>query len=168
MKNKLLNTILALLFLPALSLAQGVQGNVRQNGNNVSVAGQSTNGSLSLVTNDTVRLLLDSTGGAFATTSNPATGTAPNGILTGGTIDSTIFRQRITTAGAVTGVILEDGTASGQIVLIQLDKDAAGSVTFAAEATSNVCSGTSAVLAAGEGAMFVYDATDTCWTEFGT
>lgn len=117
---------------------------------------------------ESVRDRLNGVGSRFYPISNPAAGTAPNGILAAGTIDSTIFWQRITSAGAVTGVILEAGTAHGQNVYLSLDKDAVGSVTFAAEATSNVCSGVSAVLAAGEGALFLWDATDTCWTELGT
>ena len=111
---------------------------------------------------------LDGTGSRYFPISNPAEGTAASTIAGSGTIDSTIFWQRITDAGAITGVILEAGTAHGQLVFVSLDKDAVGSVTFAAEATSNVCSGTSALLAAGEGALFLWDATDTCWTELGT
>lgn len=95
--------------------------------------------------------------------SNPAAGTAATTIATSGTIDTTQFWQRITDAGAVTGVIMEDGLVHGQMVLISVDKDAVGSVTMAAEATSNACNGTAVVLTAGAGALFVYDATDTCW-----
>lgn len=109
------------------------------------------------------------TGGTLVNpVSNPAVGAAASTTASSGTIDSTIFWQRVTDAGAITGVILEAGTAHGQFVYVSVDKDAAGSVTFAAEATSNVCSGTSAVLAAGEGALFIWDATDTCWSELGT
>lgn len=109
------------------------------------------------------------TGGSLVNpVSNPAESVAASTTASSGTIDSTIFWQRVTDAGAITGVILEAGTTHGQFVYVSVDKDAAGSVTFAAEATSNVCSGTGAVLAAGEGALFIWDATDTCWAELGT
>ncbi len=98
--------------------------------------------------------------------SNPAAGTAATTVATGGTVDTTLFWQRIINAGAAsTGVILEAGVNHGQLVLVSADKDSFGSFTMAAEATSNVCSGTAGVLAIGGGALFIWDATDTCWAE---
>lgn len=97
--------------------------------------------------------------------SNPGVGVAATTIAGSGTIDTTLFWQRVTNAGAVTGIILEAGVNHGQLVLVSVDKDAVGSLTMAAEATSNVCSGTAGVLAIGGGALFVWDATDTCWAE---
>lgn len=105
-----------------------------------------------------------------ANISNPLAGTAATSIATGNTIDTTQFWQRITTAAAATGVIAEAGVAHGQLLIISLDKDAAGTpplITFAAEATSNVCTGTAAVFLAGAGRIFIWDATDTCWVELG-
>lgn len=102
---------------------------------------------------------------ARVTISNPLAGTAASTIAGSGTIDTTLFWQRVTNAGAVTGIILEAGVNHGQLVLVSVDKDAVGSLTMAAEATSNVCSGTAGVLAIGGGAVFVWDATDTCWAE---
>lgn len=172
--------LLIALFLPSLVLAQEFGAPVAVSGNNVSVvapdAAQSgvsliapnAAGVVQLSAGSAVREKIDGGGSKFFPVSNPAEGTAASTIAGSGTIDSTIFWQRITDAGAITGVILEAGTSHGQAVYVSLDKDAVGSVTFAAEATSNVCSGTGAVLAAGEGALFLWDATDTCWSELGT
>jgi len=100
--------------------------------------------------------------------SNPAAGTAATTVATSGTIDTTQFWQRITNAGAITGVIMEAGAVHGQLALISVDKDASGTTTMAAEATSNVCAGVTVVIAAGENALFVWDATDTCWAGWAT
>lgn len=179
-KMKKLLVSIATLFLPTIVLAQGMGGAVVQNGNAVSVvAPNAATGKVSLISPhassaaqlvmaDVLRAKMDGGGSLFIPKSNPAAGTAATTVAGSGTIDTTEFLQRVTDAGAITGVILENGTAHGQIVFVLVDKDASGSVTFAAEATSNVCSGTSAVIAAGEGAMFIYDATDTCWSELGT
>lgn len=171
--------VLFLLLAPFLALAEsGVPVSV--NGGNttlystddagagVSINAPNATGFVQSITAHKTRSKFDGTGSWFFPTSNPAAGTAATTVATDGTIDTTIFWQRVTDAGAITGVILEAGTSHGQVVLVTVDKDASGSVTMAAEATSNVCSGTSAVLAAGEGALFVWDATDTCWAEFGT
>lgn len=174
--------LLITLFLPLLALAQSDNGPIGISGNNVSVnapsAAQSgvaliapyndSTSKVQLSTGSAVREVFDGAGSRFFPISNPVDGTAATTVAGSGTIDSTIFWQRVTDAGAITGVILEAGTSHGQAVFVSVDKDASGSVTFAAEATSNVCSGTGAVLAAGEGALFLWDATDTCWSEFGT
>lgn len=123
--------------------------------------------SVNVFTANAKRLAISGAGSAFIPVSNPADGTAATTVATSGTIDTTVFWQRVTNAGPITGVILEAGTAHGQLVLVTVDKDASGSVTMAAEGTSNVCSGTGAVIAAGESALFVWDATDTCWSENG-
>lgn len=110
--------------------------------------------------------LKTATGTLQVTDSNPAEGTAATTVASSGTIDTTQFWQRVTDAGAITGVIMEAGTVHGQLVLLSVDKDASGTVTMAAESTSNACAGTGVVLAAGESALFVWDATDTCWAGF--
>jgi hypothetical protein len=177
-KMKKIILLIALLATPAF--AQEFGAPVAVSGNNVSlVAPDAAQSGVSLIapnaagvvqlsTGSAVREKIDGSGSKFFPISNPAAGTAASSTLTSGTIDSTVFWQRVTDAGAITGVILEAGTSHGQAVFVTVDKDAGGSVTFAAEATSNVCSGTGAVLAAGEGALFLWDATDTCWAELGT
>ncbi len=130
--------------------------------------GAAGTGTVNIMSDGVNKVAITTGGSAFVPVSNPAGTAVANGILTSGTIDSTIFYQRVISAGAVTGVILENGTSHGQMVFVVSDKDSGGSITFAAEATSNVCSGVSAALAAGEGALFIYDALDTCWSELGT
>lgn len=99
--------------------------------------------------------------------SNPAQGTAATSLSNGSTIDTTQFWQRVTDAGAVTGVILEAGVVHGQMCLVSVDKDASGTVTMAAAGTSRVGTGTACVLAVGAARMFVWDATDAIWCECG-
>ena len=99
--------------------------------------------------------------------SNPAEGTAATTVASSGTIDTTIYWQRITNAGAITGVILEAGTRHGQRVLISVDKDASGTVTMAAAGTSRVGTGTACVIAVGAAREFVWDNTDAIWCEIG-
>lgn len=99
--------------------------------------------------------------------SNPAEGTAATTVASSGTIDTTIGWQRITNAGAITGVILEAGTVHGQLVIISVDKDASGTVTMAAAGTSRVGTGTACVIAVGAARMFIWDATDAIWCELG-
>ena len=178
MKKLIVSTILAIL-IPGVVHAQGTGGALVVNGQSVSLnAPNAATAKLSLssphasanigvFTADVERLQVSGAGSLFLPLSSPAAGTAATTIANSATIDSTIFWQRVTNAGAVTGIIIEAGTAHGQIVLVTVDKDAGGSVTMAAEATSNVCSGTGAVIAAGESAMFIYDLTDTCWSENG-
>ena len=99
--------------------------------------------------------------------SNPAQGTAATTVAGSGTIDTTVGWQRVTNAGAITGVILEVGTVHGQICIITVDKDASGSVTMAAAGTSHVGTGTGCVIAVGAGRIFIWDATDAIWVELG-
>lgn len=86
------------------------------------------------------------TNGNMTSKVSPADGTAATGILSAGTIAVSAGVIRLTTAGAVTGVIVAAGTVSGQkLVLINTS---ANSITMAAAGTSNVADGTSAVIAA--------------------
>lgn len=120
--------------------------------------GLGSTGFIKLVTN----------GGALQLpTSNPAEGTAATTVAGSGTIDTTVGWQRITNAGAITGVILEAGTVHGQICIISNDKDAVGSVTMAAAGTSRVSTGTGCVIAIGAGRIFIWDNTDLIWCELG-
>lgn len=99
--------------------------------------------------------------------SRPAQGSAATTVATGETIDTTQMWQRITNAGAITGVILEAGTMHGQICIVSVDKDASGTVTMAAAGTSRVGTGTACVIAVGAARMFIWDATDAIWCECG-
>lgn len=128
-----------------------------------------SNNNLRLSTGGTGTMLFNMTSGTAAVpVSNPANGTAATTVAGSGTIDTTQMWQRVTNAGAVTGIIMEAGTQHGQLALLSVDKDASGTLTMDAEATSNVCAGTTVVIAAGESALFVWDATDTCWAGFQT
>lgn len=106
-------------------------------------------------------------GGLAYKISNPAEGSAATTVASSGTIDTTIGWQRITNAGAITGVILEAGTTHGQLCIVSVDKDAAGTVTMAAAGTSRVGTGTACVIAVGAARMFIWDATDAIWCELG-
>lgn len=157
---KRLITLLSLLLLPILVQAQVIQTEsatfVKSPGNDTLELEPGGTGML--------QVNLHNTSARFPI-SNPAAGTAATTVASSGTIDTTLFWQRVTNAGAITGVIMEAGTAHGQMVVVSVDKDAVGTVTMAAEGTSNVCSGTGGVLAIGGGGTFIWDATDTCWAE---
>lgn len=99
--------------------------------------------------------------------SNPAEGSAATTVASSGTISTTNLWQRITNAGAITGVILAAGVAHGQIVIISVDKDASGTVTMAAAGTSRVGTGTACVIAVGAARAFIWDNTDLIWCELG-
>lgn len=91
------------------------------------------------------------------------TGATQQTVATGNTITitaSTVL-QKITTGGAVTGVILTAGTVDGQVVAIE--NNSANSVTFAAVGTSNVADGTSAVIAANRTTIFIWDNNAAKW-----
>lgn len=127
-------------------------------GNNPLVIGTSGTGML--------KINLDAAGVQIPV-SNPADGTAATTVAANGTIDTTKFWQRTTNTAARAGIILEAGTVHGQLVFISVDKDASGTFTMDAEATSNVCGGTASILNIGGGGLFVWDATDTCWAQLG-
>lgn len=83
-------------------------------------------------------------------------------VVTDGTIDTTgVSYINLDGSGAITGVILEAGTKSGQIVTIINKRD--GSVTFAASGTSNVAYGTSSVIATLAAATFIWDDASSLW-----
>jgi|SRR6266699_999373 len=95
-----------------------------------------------LVNLDTVNSLLNVPSLVLA----PVSGTVPS-IATSGTINTAgLGFSRVTTAGAVTGVILQAGTQQGQQVVVV--NTSANSITFAVVGTSNVADGTSDVIAA--------------------
>ena len=96
----------------------------------------------------------------------PSTLTAAASVTTSGTITLPTGEVKLlTTAGAVTGVILTAGTYSGQKVT--LVNTSANSITFAAAGTSNVADGTSAVLAANRAMTLWWDSTSARWYRTG-
>ena len=68
---------------------------------------------------------------------------------------------RVDAVVSATGVILQKGTRSGQTLVIM--NLGAGTVTFAAAATSNVSYGTSAVIQSLAAVMFVWDDASDLW-----
>lgn len=85
-------------------------------------------------------------------------------IATGNTINiNNLGVVRVTTAGAVTGVILQAGTKAGQQVIVIHEGAAANTITFAASGTSNVADGTSAVITGPAQKMFVWDSVTSLW-----
>lgn len=90
------------------------------------------------------------------------TGTAQS-VTTGGTISLApgVTIQRLTTAGAVTGVIMPAGTANGQHVM--LFNTSGNTITFAAAGTSRVADGASAVIAANTMKTFAWDGVGNLW-----
>lgn len=83
------------------------------------------------------------------------TGTAPTLASSGTIATAGLTTTRVTTGGAVTGVILAAGTKAGQVVMVV--NESANSITMAAAATSNVQSGTTNVIPASAGAIYVWD-----------
>jgi hypothetical protein len=72
---------------------------------------------------------------------------------------------KLSTSGAVTGVILTAGVYDGQ--RLTLVNTSANSITFAAAGTSNVADGTSAVLAANRSMTLIWEATSARWYRQG-
>lgn len=83
-------------------------------------------------------------------------------IASSGTITTAgVDQARVTTSGAVTGVILQAGTYANQPCVVV--NESANSITFAAVGTSNVADGTSAVIAANRCMIFRWDAGTSKW-----
>lgn len=104
---------------------------------------------------------VDQTSGAvtFGNIRADAVSATADAVATSGTISTAgVTVARVAPAAAVTGVILEAGTVSGQVVRVVNESAAANSVTFAAVATSNVADGVSDVIAGVTGASYVWDA----------
>lgn len=69
--------------------------------------------------------------------------------------------KRLTTAGAVTGIIMPVGVEDGQV--IDLLNISANSITFAVVATSRVADGASAIIAALTRMTLIWDVTSETW-----
>lgn len=91
------------------------------------------------------------------TTSSSAPATASSGtIATAG-----LGVSRVSPAGAITGVILQAGTTTGQMCTVI--NESANSITMAAAGTSNVADGVSCVIAANRAMWFCWDASTSRW-----
>lgn len=82
------------------------------------------------------------------------TGTAPT-LASSGTITPAGLVARVTTGGAVTGAIIANGTTNGQLLIVV--NESANTITMATAATSHVASGTTNVIVANGGALYVWD-----------
>ncbi len=86
-------------------------------------------------------------------------------IATNGTIAIPTYQSvvRVTTAGAVTGVILGVGSTGGQRVTVIHEGAAANTITMAASGTSNVADGTSDVITGPSARTYVWDSVTALW-----
>lgn len=85
-------------------------------------------------------------------------------LATAGTITTAgVGLARVAPAGAVTGVILQPGTADPQRVTVVNESPGADSVTFAAAGTSNVANGASCVIPGLTAQSFVWDTATALW-----
>lgn len=91
---------------------------------------------------------------------------SPQSVATGNTITTVgIGAARVTTSGAVTGVILQAGAYPGQVVTVI--NESANSITFAASGTSHVADGVSDVIGANTARGFVWDSGPALWYRLG-
>jgi hypothetical protein len=91
--------------------------------------------------------------------------TAPQTLATGNTITLTPNKgvMLVTTAAAVTGIILPAGTVSGQNITIVHEGAAANTITFAAAGTSNVADGVSDVITGPSAREFQWVSATALW-----
>lgn len=90
------------------------------------------------------------------------TATAPVNV-NGDTIPTTSDIARSAPAGAITGVILQAGTANGQRVTVVNESAAANTITFAAAGTSNVADGVTTVIPGLRASTFWWNASTGRW-----
>lgn len=84
-------------------------------------------------------------------------------LATGGTITTAgVAIARVAPAAAVTGVILQPGTGTQEIWVVN-ESTGASSVTFAAAATSNVADGTSSAIAGLTARKLVWSSAQNLW-----
>lgn len=77
------------------------------------------------------------------------------------TVGANITVNKVTTGGAVTGVIMPVGTTDGQTVTVL--NTSANSVTMAAAGTSHVADGASCVIPANRQFTFTWESTGSLW-----
>jgi hypothetical protein len=95
-------------------------------------------------------------GVAIGNFSSPATIAASGTISTAATSFA-----KVTSTGAVGGVILQAGTYSGQVCVVV--NSGSNTITFAISGTSHVADGTSDAISGGTGRMFVWDENNSLW-----
>lgn len=99
-------------------------------------------------------------GGTLSLGSNTAS--EPITLANGSTVSTFFSAVTVTNLAAVTGIILAiPGQTDG--TLLSLINIGAGSITFAAQATSHVKSGASIVIGAGNTALFIFSPVDSLW-----
>jgi hypothetical protein len=85
-------------------------------------------------------------------------------VANNGTINTAgIGVSRVNPAGAVTGIILQAGVYTGQVVWVVNEAVAANTVTFAVAGTSNVADGVGSVIAGLNARQFVWDSGAARW-----
>jgi len=70
---------------------------------------------------------------------------------------------RVAPNAALTGVILTAGNTEGQVIAVRNEAAGANSITFAADATSNVQGGTGVVIAGGTQRGFIWSGANARW-----
>lgn len=94
----------------------------------------------------------------------PLASAAAAAIVNGNTISTAgVGIARVAPAAAVTGIVLQAGTFSGQQVWVVNEAAAANSVTFGASGVSAVADGTSDVIAGLTARLFVWDSITFLW-----
>jgi hypothetical protein len=106
-------------------------------------------------------LLLQNNGFQSGTVRLQKSSTAP-AIANNGTITTLgVGMARVAPTGNVTGIILQAGSSDGQVVLVV--NQSAFTVTFDVSGTSQVASGTAAMIAAQTNSKFIYDTATSLW-----
>lgn len=116
----------------------------------------------------TRKVQIDSSTGNFTISGYVAVGQSGSAasLASSGTIAvGNLGVSRVTTTGAVTGVILATGSTAGQICTVI--NESANTITFAAAATSKVADGVSDIIAANSARRFVWDSGTSLWYRCG-
>jgi hypothetical protein len=116
---------------------------------------------------DFANLVTFRTNTAIAATTVGATTTAVVTATSGTITAAAVGVSRVAPAAAITGVILQAGTISGQQVVVINESVAASTITFAASGTSHVADGVSDVIAGLTARTFVYDTGTSLWYRVG-
>ncbi len=88
-------------------------------------------------------------------------------LVTGNTINTNYNSVRVSSAGAITGVIMTIGVKAGQLCAVICEQAAANTFTMAAAGTSNVAAGATCVLSGLAAHLFAWDATTALWYQVG-
>jgi hypothetical protein len=88
-------------------------------------------------------------------------------LVTGNTINTNYNSVRVSSAGAITGVIMAAGVKAGQLCCVITEQAALNTFTMAAAGTSNVAAGATCVLSGLNAHLFIWDATTALWYQVG-